>query len=63
MDILLILIPLSLVLVACGAWAFFWAVDSGQFDDLDAPGWDALSDDKTGDAAAPTSCSAARVNA
>ena len=44
MDILFVLIPLSLVLVAGGCWAFFWAVDSGQFDDLDSPGWDALSD-------------------
>ena len=63
MDILLILIPLSLVLVAFGAWAFFWAVDSGQFDDLDAPGWDALSDDTTGDESGRASCSAARSNA
>jgi cbb3-type cytochrome oxidase maturation protein len=45
MDILLILIPLSLVLVAFGCWAFFWAVDAGQFDDLDSPGWDVLRDD------------------
>lgn len=42
MDILFVLIPLSLVLVAGGCWAFFWAVDSGQFDDLDSPGWDAI---------------------
>jgi cbb3-type cytochrome oxidase maturation protein len=33
----------SLILVACGCWAFFWAVDSGQFDDLDSPGWDAAA--------------------
>ncbi len=45
MSILFILIPLSLALVAAGAWAFFWAVDSGQFDDLDAPGWDVLRDE------------------
>jgi len=62
MDILLILIPLSLVLVAFGAWAFFWAVDSGQFDDLDAPGWDALSEDTAGDESTRTACSAARAN-
>lgn len=44
MDILFVLIPLSLVLVAGGCWAFFWAVDAGQFDDLDSPGWDALEE-------------------
>ena len=44
MNILFILIPLSLVLVGFGIWAFFWAVDSGQFDDLDSPGWDILAD-------------------
>lgn len=45
MGILLILIPLSLGLVLLGSWAFFWAVDSGQFDDLEAPAWDVLSDE------------------
>lgn len=42
MDILYVLIPLSLLLVAAAAWAFFWAVDHEQFDDLDAPAWDVL---------------------
>ena len=45
MSILFILIPLSLVLVAFGAWAFFWAVDKGQFDDLDTPAWSVLQED------------------
>ena len=39
------LIPLGLVLVALGLWAFFWAVGNGQFDDLDSPGWTVLDDD------------------
>jgi cbb3-type cytochrome oxidase maturation protein len=47
MDILFILIPLSLLLVLFAGWAFFWAVDAGQFDDLDSPGWDALNDGPT----------------
>jgi cbb3-type cytochrome oxidase maturation protein len=47
MNILLILIPLSLLLVVFAGWAFFWAVDAGQFDDLDSPGWDALNDGST----------------
>jgi cbb3-type cytochrome oxidase maturation protein len=46
MSILYVLIPLGLVLVAFGAWAFFWAVGSGQFDDLDSPGWSVLVDDE-----------------
>lgn len=45
MSILYVLIPLGLVLVAIGAWAFFWAVGNGQFDDLETPGWSVLIDD------------------
>lgn len=44
MNIVYLLIPLGLVLVGVGLWAFFWAVGSGQFDDLDSPGWTVLSD-------------------
>ena len=45
MDILYLLIPLSVVLaVAIGA-AFWLAVDSGQFDDLEAPALRILADD------------------
>jgi cbb3-type cytochrome oxidase maturation protein len=40
------MIPLGLVLVALGLWAFFWATGTGQFDDLDSPGWTVLEDDK-----------------
>jgi cbb3-type cytochrome oxidase maturation protein len=46
MEIIFVLIPLGLVLVAFGLWAFFWAVGSGQFDDLDSPGWSVLTDDE-----------------
>ncbi len=46
MEILYIMIPLGLVLVAFGLWAFFWATSTGQFDDLDSPGWTVLEDDK-----------------
>ena len=46
MSIVYLLIPLGLVLVGIGLWAFFWAVGSGQFDDLDSPGWSVLSDDE-----------------
>ncbi len=38
------LIPLALVLLAVCVWAFFWAVDSGQFDDLEDQGKSVLDD-------------------
>jgi len=44
MSILYIMIPLSVVLTGFAVWAFFWAVGSGQFDDLESPGWDVLRD-------------------
>ena len=45
MTILLLLIPLSLMLLGVGAYAFWWAVRRGQFDDLDTPALDILRDD------------------
>ncbi len=46
MSILYLLIPLGLVLLGLALWAFFWAVGSGQFDDLDSPGWRMLTDER-----------------
>lgn len=48
MSIVYLLIPLGLVLVGLGLWAFFWAVGDGQFDDLDSPGWTVLDEDGPG---------------
>ncbi len=45
MNILLLLVPLSVVLVGAAIWAFVWAVRGGQFDDLDTPPLDILGDD------------------
>jgi cbb3-type cytochrome oxidase maturation protein len=45
MEILFLMVPLGMVLVGLGVWAFFWAVGSGQFDDLDSPGWSVLGDE------------------
>ena len=47
MNILHLLIALGLVLVAGMAWAFFWAVKGGQFDDLQSPALQILLDDDT----------------
>jgi len=44
-DILYLLIPLSLVLVFLIGVVFWWAVDSGQFDDLEGPAHRILQDD------------------
>jgi cbb3-type cytochrome oxidase maturation protein len=52
-TILYMLIPLSLVLVVGAVWAFFWAVDSGQFDDLDEPAHSVLAEDGVATRAAP----------
>jgi cbb3-type cytochrome oxidase maturation protein len=38
MSIILVLIPLGLVLLAVAIWAFVWAVDNDQFEDLDRAG-------------------------
>jgi cbb3-type cytochrome oxidase maturation protein len=45
MESLLLLIPLSLLLIAFLAYLFYWAVKTGQFDDLNGPGEAILMDD------------------
>ena len=45
MSILYLLIPLALLLLGGAVWAFFWAVGSGQFDDLDTPAVRIVMDD------------------
>ena len=50
MDILYLLIPLSVVLVFLIIGVFAWAVNSGQFDDLEREGERILEPDAAGDA-------------
>lgn len=45
MEIVYLLIPLSVVLVFLIAVVFWYAVKSGQFDDLEGPGHRLLLDD------------------
>lgn len=45
MSIALLLIPLGLALLGAAIGAFFWAVNSGQFEDLDRAGEAALQDE------------------
>ena len=35
MPALYVMIPAALLIVAIAIYIFFWAVDSGQYDDLD----------------------------
>jgi cbb3-type cytochrome oxidase maturation protein len=45
MNILLFLIPISIVLLLIGVAAFFWAVRRDQFENLDSAALDVLADD------------------
>ncbi len=45
MEIIYLLIPLSLVLIGVIIWALFWAIRSGQFDDMEGPAHRILMDD------------------
>ncbi len=45
MEIIWWLIAISVVLVGLIGWAFLWAADNGQFDNLDGPATAILMDD------------------
>lgn len=45
MESVYLLIPVSVILVFGIAIAFWWSVRSGQFDDLEGPGFRVLMDD------------------
>lgn len=45
MNIIFVSIPISLILLGIGVAVFFWAVRSGQYDDLDSPAYSILLDD------------------
>jgi cbb3-type cytochrome oxidase maturation protein len=40
------MIPAALLIVGVAVYIFFWAVDSGQYDDLDSPAHSILFDDQ-----------------
>ena len=46
MSGLAILIPIALFLGLCGLAAFFWAMKSGQFEDMDGAGARILIDEE-----------------
>ena len=45
MNILVILIPVSLLLGGLGLAAFLWSLRSDQYEDLEGDAWRILSDD------------------
>ncbi|MBD1553453.1 cbb3-type cytochrome oxidase assembly protein CcoS [Pseudomonas typographi] len=45
MAALYLLIPAAFLIVGVALYLFFWAVDSGQYDDLDSPAQRILFDD------------------
>lgn len=49
MNVLYILVPVALVLAGLGALAFRWAVNNGQYDDLESPSVRLLIDDEQPD--------------
>ena len=44
MSIIVVMIPISLFMLIIGVALFFWATNSGQFDDMDPPGLSPVSD-------------------
>ncbi len=51
MDSLYLLIPVALVFVAVGIKLLLWAIDDGQYDDLDKEAWRILAQEKKSDEA------------
>lgn len=47
MDSLYLLIPVALVFVAVGIKLLLWAIDNGQYDDLDKEAWRILAEEKS----------------
>jgi len=46
MDSLYFLIPIALFFCAVAIWLLLWAIDSGQYDDLDKEAWKILAEDE-----------------
>ena len=58
MNILLVLIPVTLLVVLIAVALFFWAVNHQQFDDLDSPAILPLLDDAAPDTPPPGTAAA-----
>lgn len=53
MEILYLLVPLAVLIAVAIVWMLFWAIKSGQFDDLERPKheifWDERDDRRPSD--------------
>lgn len=45
MEVIYILIPIALIFVVIAVIGLWWAINSGQYDDLEKPAHDILFDD------------------
>lgn len=45
MDSLYLLIPVALLFAGIVVWLLIWAIDNGQYDDLDKDAWRSLHDE------------------
>lgn len=45
MQIVFVLVPVSVVIVGIGLWAFVWSVRNDQFEDLDKEAYSILFDE------------------
>ncbi len=53
MDSLYLLIPIALLFCAIAVKLLLWAINSGQYDDLDKEAWRILADDEPAQPAPP----------
>ncbi len=53
MDSLYLLIPIALVFCVIAIKLLLWAIDSGQYDDLDKEAWRILAEDEADDSVHP----------
>ena len=53
MESLYLLIPIALIFCVVAIRLLLWAIDSGQYDDLDKEAWRILADDEADDAGHP----------
>lgn len=53
MEILYLLIPMGVALMAIAIGALFWAIRSGQYEDLEGPAYRILMDDDERPASRP----------
>jgi cbb3-type cytochrome oxidase maturation protein len=59
MNVIYVLIPIAIIIVAIALLVFFWAVKANQFDDLERQGSAILFDDDVADIVKPAPQAAA----